>query len=57
MTDYATAKEYEFKQDQISPPQMQRIRWDLKPLADAFPQKAVAEIASSASEFVREVGV
>lgn len=53
--DYVTAKEYEFKQDQISPPQMQRIRWDLKRLAEAFPFKAVAEITPTAlTEFLEK---
>ena len=53
--DYVTAKEYEYKQDQISPPQMQRIRWDLKRLAEAFPFKAVAEITPTAlTEFLEK---
>ncbi len=55
VADYVAAKEYEFKQDQISPPQMQRIRWDLKRLAEAFPNKAVAEITSTAlTEFLEK---
>jgi len=55
VADYVAAKEYEFKQDQISPPQMQRIRWDLKRLADAFPRKAVAEATSTAlTEFLEK---
>jgi len=48
VTDYITAKEHEFKQDQISPPQMQRIRWDLKRLVEAFSGKAVAELTPTA---------
>lgn len=53
--DYVAAKEHEFKQDQISPPQIQRIRWDLKRLAEAFPRKAVAEITPIAlTEFLEK---
>jgi hypothetical protein len=46
--DYVKAKEYEFEQDQISTPQMQRIRWDLKRLVAAFPRKSVAELTPTA---------
>lgn len=48
VTDYVAAKAYEFKQDQISVPQMQRIRWEMKRLTKAFPRKTVAEITATA---------
>ena len=55
VADYVAAKKHEFEQDQISPPQMQRIRWDLKRLAEAFPRKAVAEITPTAlTEFLEK---
>jgi len=38
--DYVAAKEYEFKQDQISMPQMQRIRWEMKRLEPGCVQSA-----------------
>ncbi len=48
VAEYVTAKEHEFAQDQLSPPQMNRIREDLKRLLAAFPGKAVAEITATA---------
>ena len=36
VAEYITAKEHEFEQDQISIPQMSRIRWDLKRLCKYF---------------------
>ncbi len=48
VADYIAAKEHEFAQDQLSPPQMNRIREDLKRLVTAFPKKAVAEITATA---------
>lgn len=45
--EYVTAKESEFAQDQLSVPQMDRIRWEMKRLTDFFPGKAVAEIVST----------
>lgn len=45
--EYIAAKESEFAQDQLSVPQMDRIRWEMKRLTDFFPGKAVAEIVST----------
>lgn len=45
--EYIAAKESEFAQDQLSVPQMDRIRWEMKRLTDFFPDKAVAEITST----------
>lgn len=45
--EYIAAKESEFTQDQLSVPQMDRIRWEMKRLTDFFPDKAVAEIVST----------
>jgi integrase len=47
VADYIVAKEHEFAQDQLSPPQLARIRWDLKRLVKYFPGKTVAEITVS----------
>jgi integrase len=47
VADYIAAKEHEFAQDQLSPPQVARIRWDLKRLVKYFPGKTVAEITVS----------
>lgn len=44
IAEYVAAKEHEFAQDQISAPQMQRIRNDLKRLLRHFPGKSVAEL-------------
>jgi integrase len=44
VAEYIAAKEHELVQDQISVPQMNRIRWDLKRLLRCFPGKAVADI-------------
>jgi integrase len=46
--EYVSAKEHEFTQDQISIPQMNRIRWDLKRLVEAFAGKAVADLTATA---------
>ncbi len=48
VADYIAAKEHEFAQDQLSPPQLARIRWDLKRLVKYFPGKTVAELTVSA---------
>jgi integrase len=45
--EYVTAKESEFAQDQLSVPQMDRIRWEMKRLTDHFPGKAVAEVSAT----------
>lgn len=45
--EYIAAKESEFAQDQLSIPQMERIRWEMKRLTDFFPGKAVAELTST----------
>jgi len=47
VAEYITAKEHEFAQDQLSPPQMARIRWDLKRLREHFAGKAVADLTVS----------
>jgi len=53
VADYVAAKEHEFRQDQIFPPQMERIRGDLKNLVAAFPHKTVAEFTAAAlTEFL-----
>ncbi|MBK9990933.1 MAG: site-specific integrase [Verrucomicrobia bacterium] len=54
--EYVTAKEHEFAQDQISIPQMSRIRWDLKRLCEYFVGKTVAELTVSALIAFLEVG-
>jgi integrase len=55
VTEYIKAKEHEFAQDQLSPPQMNRIREDLKRLLAAFPGKAVAELTATAlTEFLEK---
>src|SRR5476649_812145 len=48
VAEYVAAKEHEFAQDQLSPPQMNRIREDLKRLMKEFPKKAVAELTATA---------
>jgi len=55
VTEYVTAKEHEFAQDQLSPPQMNRIREDLKRLVARFPGKSVAELTATAlTEFLEK---
>ena len=44
VTEYVAAKEHEFEQDHISPPQMGRICMDLKKLNAHFPRATVAAI-------------
>jgi hypothetical protein len=56
VAEYITAKEHEFSQDQISVPQMSRIRWDLKRLCRYFAGKTVAELTVSALVAFLEVG-
>lgn len=52
---YVAAKEHELAQDQISIPQMARIRWELKRLVDAFPRKNVADFtAKILTEFLEK---
>lgn len=43
VANYVAAKEHEHAQDQISIPQMTRIRWELKRLDEAFPKKLVSD--------------
>jgi len=45
--DYIAAKEHEFAQDQLSIPQMDRIRWEMKRLTDRFPNMTAAELTST----------
>ncbi len=45
--DYIAAKEHEFDQDQLSIPQMDRIRWEMKRLTDRFPDVTAAELTST----------
>ncbi len=55
VAEYVTAKEHEFAQDQLSPPQMNRIREDLKRLVTRFPRKSVAELTATAlTEFLEK---
>ena len=56
VADYVTAKEHEFAQDQISIPQMSRIRWDLKRLVAYCPGKTAAELTVSGLVAFLEVG-
>ena len=56
VAEYVAAKEHEFAQDQISIPQMNRIRWDLKRLVGYFPGKAVADLTVSGLVEFLEVG-
>ncbi len=56
VADYVTSKEHEFAQDQISIPQMSRIRWDLKRLVEYLPGKTVAELTVAGLVAFLEVG-
>ncbi len=56
VAEYIKAKEHEFAQDQLSPPQMARIRWDLKRLVSHFPGKAVADLTVSSLVAFLETG-
>lgn len=56
IADYVAAKEHEFAQDQISAPQMQRIRNDLKRLSLHFKGKSVAELTVSSLIGFLELG-
>ncbi len=46
VTAYIEAKDHEFAQDQISAPQLERIKRDLKRLQRHFPKLAVAELTA-----------
>jgi integrase len=46
VTAYTEAKEHEFAQDQISAPQLERIKRDLKRLQKHFPKATVAELTA-----------
>lgn len=56
VADYVAAKEHELAQDQISPPQMARIRMDLKRLAKHFRGKTVADLTVSSLVAFLELG-
>lgn len=56
VAEYVTAKEHEFFQDQISVPQMARIRWDLKRLVAYFADKTVADLTVSSLVAFLEIG-
>jgi len=56
VADYIAAKEHEFEQDQISPPQMARIRMDLKRLKKHFTGKTVADLTVSSLVAFLELG-
>lgn len=56
VAEYIKAKEHEFAQDQLSPPQMARIRWDLKRLREHFAGKAVADLTVSGLVAFLEMG-
>lgn len=46
VTSYTDAKDHEFKQDQISAPQLERIKRDLKRLKKHFPDATVATLTA-----------
>jgi integrase len=56
VAEYIKAKEHEFAQDQLSLPQIARIRWDLKRLCEHFGGKTVAELTAPALIAFLEVG-
>jgi integrase len=56
IAEYVASKEHEFEQDQISRPQMGRIRWDLKRLQNHFPGQTVASLTVSSLVGFLEVG-
>ena len=56
IADYVAAKEHEFEQDQISKPQLQRIRWELKRMQDHFAVQSVAEITAIQLVAFLEIG-
>lgn len=56
IADYIAAKEHEFAQDQLSIPQMDRIRWELNRLEKNFRKQAVAELTSPRLVEFLEVG-
>lgn len=56
IADYIAAKEHEFAQDQLSIPQMDRIRWELNRLEKSFRKQAVAELTAPRLVEFLEVG-
>lgn len=53
---YIASKEHEFAQDQLSPPQIGRIRLDLRRLVAYFPGKTAAELTVPSLVAFLEVG-
>jgi integrase len=56
IADYIAAKEHEFAQDQLSIPQMDRIRWELNRLEKNFGKQSVAELTAPRLVEFLEVG-
>lgn len=56
IADYIAAKEHEFAQDQLSIPQMDRIRWELNRLEKNFRKQAVGELTAPRLVEFLEVG-
>ena len=56
VANYIASKEHEFAQDQLSPPQMGRIRLDLRRLVAYFPGKTAAELTVAGLVAYLEVG-
>lgn len=56
IADYIAAKEHEFAQDQLSIPQMDRIRWELNRLERNFGKQSVAELTAPRLVEFLEVG-
>ncbi len=56
VADYIAGKKHELDQDQLSPPQFDRIGWELKRLTVHFKKTTVAEITGSALVSFLEIG-
>ncbi|MFZ1056945.1 MAG: hypothetical protein WAN79_14830, partial [Opitutaceae bacterium] len=56
ISEYVASKEHEFEQDQISRPQLSRIRWDLKRLLNHFPNETVAGLTAPRLVSFLEIG-
>jgi integrase len=56
IAEYVASKEHEFEQDQISRPQMGRIRWDLKRLEQHFKGLSVADLTVLGLVALLEIG-
>ena len=56
VSEYVAARQREMEQGQVSRPQFNRIRWDLKRLQDHFPDKTLGEITASVLVTFLEMG-